>query len=103
MLFLYFYGDFTYYMHAFIYILCHCIHIIHVIYPHIHVNMYVYSCKYVVNKLKLKLKKKIPALWLRIIDDSRTYTDEFKSGALHENHINISPNCLIEHLRPVLY
>ena len=30
---------------------------LHVIYPHIHVNMYVmYSCKYVVNKLKLKLK-----------------------------------------------
>ena len=28
-------------------------------YPHIHVNMYVYStCKYVVNKLKLKLKLK---------------------------------------------
>ena len=58
LIFLYFYGDFIYYMHAFIYILCHCIHIIHVIYPHIHVNMYVmYSCKYVVNKLKLKKKK----------------------------------------------
>ena len=39
-------------MHAFIYILCHCIHIIHVIYPIcIHVFMYFY----VVNKLKLKL------------------------------------------------
>ena len=50
--------------------LCHCIHIIHVIYPHIHVNMYVmYSCKYVVNKLKLKLNY---VLYAR---DSKNYDD----------------------------
>ena len=88
MLFLYFYGDITYYMHAFIYILCHCIHIIHVIYPHIHVNMYVmYSCKYFVNKLKLKLKHDIR------IEGQISPIEELQIKALNES-ISIENNVL---------